>query len=447
MTSIAIRTEMLGKRYRIGVLAERPRTLREAITLAMSAPVRNFRQLRGAASPSAGDGLDLIWALRDVSFEVQEGEVVGIIGRNGAGKTTLLKLLCRITEPTTGFADIYGRVGSLLEVGTGFHHELTGRDNIYLSGSILGMDRGYIDRRFDEIVQFAAIESFLDTPVKRYSSGMYLRLAFAVAAHLEPEVLIVDEVLAVGDAEFQKKCLGKMDTVAREGRTVLFVSHNLDAIQRLCSRSILLERGTLIADGPTSTVVTRYMSSTAVGLAPGTWIDLSGAARRGTGAVRVQAVTYSSGNAALGFHPYSNGPLEFLLAVDSNSSRYVGGIAVSISSLSGARLVNANSVLFGMGLALRKGRSFIRLRIKSLHLTPGTYRVSLWLADPISAKSSSRAAYDWVEDAIEIEVVSDKVVGFGLKAAAYVTCDIELEDLTQRYSAPSPDMLPRVATP
>jgi homopolymeric O-antigen transport system ATP-binding protein len=446
MTSIAIRAESLGKRYRIGALAQRPATFREAITLAASAPLRNFRRLRRAASPGAGEGSDLIWALRDVSFEVDQGEVVGIIGRNGAGKSTLLKLLCRITDPTTGMADIYGRVGSLLEVGTGFHQELTGRDNIYLSGSILGMDRAYIGQRFDEIVQFAGIEAFLDTPVKRYSSGMYLRLAFAVAAHLEPEVLIVDEVLAVGDAEFQKKCLGKMDTVAREGRTVLFVSHNLDAIQRLCPRSLLLERGTLIADGATSAVIGRYLSSTAVELAPGTWIDLSRAARRGTGAVRVLAVMYSSGNAALGFHPYSNGPLEFLLAIDSDSSRYVGGIAATISSLSGATLVNANSVLFGMGLTLRQGRSFIKLTVKSLHLTPGNYRVSLWLADPISARSSSRAAYDWVEDAFEIEVVNDQAAGFGLKARAFVTCEMELEDLSQHYDALSPELLPQGAT-
>jgi lipopolysaccharide transport system ATP-binding protein len=442
MVAIAVRTELLGKRYRIGLAAQRPRTLREAITLTAGAPLRNLRRLRSAASSGGREGPDLIWALRDVSFEMREGEVVGIIGRNGAGKSTLLKLLSRITEPTTGSADIYGRVGSLLEVGTGFHQELTGRDNIYLSGSILGMDRGYITRRFDEIVEFAGIGVFLDTPVKRYSSGMYLRLAFAVAAHMEPEVLIVDEVLAVGDTEFQKKCLGKMGTVAREGRTVLFVSHNLDAVQRLCSRSILLERGTLVADGPTAEINHRYLSSTGGTFAPGSWIDLSQAARRGAGAVRVQAAKYTSRSAAVAFYPYSDGPLEFVLAVDSDASRYVGGIAVVISSLSGTRLVNADSLLFGAGIALKKGRNFMALRIKSLHLTPGTYRASFWL-NPSRARLFGHA-FDYVEDAFEIEVVSHDLTGPGLKANAYVTCEMELEDLSSEFDAASPEGLPQV---
>src|SRR4051812_38077288 len=237
MASLAIRAVQLGKQYQIGVAQNRPQSLREAIVRAAVSPVHNLRRLRATGLRSA-PGADLHWAMRDVSFEVRQGEVVGIIGRNGAGKSTLLKLLSRITEPTTGYADLYGRVGCLLEVGTGFHQELTGRDNIYLSGSILGMDRSYIRRRFDEIVEFAGIGMFLDTPVKKFSSGMYLRLAFAVAAHLEPEVLMVDEVLAVGDAEFQKKCLGKMGSVALEGRTVLFVSHDMNAVRRLCPRTI-----------------------------------------------------------------------------------------------------------------------------------------------------------------------------------------------------------------
>ena len=207
---------------------------------------------------STPDDTDL-WALRDVSFEVKRGEVVGIIGRNGAGKSTLLKILSRITEPTAGSAKIHGRVGSLLEVGTGFHPELTGRENIYLNGAILGMRRAEIERKFDEIVAFAEIERFLDTPVKRYSSGMYVRLAFAVAAHLEPEILLVDEVLAVGDAQFQKKCLGKMGDVAKEGRTVLFVSHNMVAVQTLCQRAFWLDSGQLKAQGEVGTIVTTYL--------------------------------------------------------------------------------------------------------------------------------------------------------------------------------------------
>ena len=206
-------------------------------------------------------GARSIWALKDVSFDINRGEVVGIIGRNGAGKSTLLKILSEITEPTEGRVEIHGRVGSLLEVGTGFHPELTGRENVYLNGAILGMKRAEIERKFDEIVAFAEVEKFIDTPVKHYSSGMYLRLAFAVAAHLEPEILIVDEVLAVGDAAFQKKCLGKMAGVAKEGRTVLFVSHNMPAITRLCERAILLDEGRLLQDGVSHQVVKAYLNA------------------------------------------------------------------------------------------------------------------------------------------------------------------------------------------
>lgn len=237
------------------------KTLRDTVADAFMAPLRRTAKLlRGQATGAAG--LDeTIWALRDVSFEMKKGEVVGIIGRNGAGKSTLLKILSRITEPTTGYVEIFGRVGSLLEVGTGFHPELTGRENIYLNGAILGIRRADITRKFDEIVDFAEVDRFVDTPVKHYSSGMYLRLAFAVAAHLEPEILVVDEVLAVGDARFQKKCLQKMGDVGAEGRTVLFVSHNMPAVTRLCKRVILLEDGRLVADGPAHKVVGSYLNS------------------------------------------------------------------------------------------------------------------------------------------------------------------------------------------
>ena len=261
MSDIAIRVEGLGKLYRIGAQQASYKTIREQLVEAMQAPFRKAAKLlRGQASGAAG--LDAtIWALKDVSFEVKRGEVMGIIGRNGAGKTTLLRVLSRITEPTEGWADINGRVGSLLEVGTGFHPELTGRENIYLNGSILGMRKAEIERKFDEIVDFSEIEKFIDTPVKHYSSGMYVRLAFAVAAHLEPEILLVDEVLSVGDAEFQKKCLGKVGDVAKEGRTVLFVSHNMQAITTLCPSTMLLEDGKIVAQGSTSQVVTQYLSS------------------------------------------------------------------------------------------------------------------------------------------------------------------------------------------
>jgi lipopolysaccharide transport system ATP-binding protein len=249
-----IKVEHISKRYQIGAREEGYKTLREAIVSAARSPFKHL----GKHFRSADDD---VWALNDVSFNVQPGEVVGIIGRNGAGKSTLLKILSRITKPTSGAVDLYGRVGSLLEVGTGFHQELTGRENIFLNGAILGMAKSEIIKKFDDIVEFAEIDRFLDTPVKRYSSGMYVRLAFAVAAHLEPEILIVDEVLAVGDASFQQKCLGKMSAVAREGRTVLFVSHNMPAVKSLCERALLLSNGCLVQDGKVDDVVNSYLTA------------------------------------------------------------------------------------------------------------------------------------------------------------------------------------------
>jgi len=265
MSDVAIRIENLGKMYRIGGPQERYRTLRDSLIDTVSAPFKRAQSLlRGQAYGAAGLHEE-IWALKDVSFEVKHGEVVGIIGRNGAGKSTLLKVLSRITEPTKGVVDIFGRVGALLEVGTGFHTDLTGRENIYLNGAILGMSREEIDRKFDEIVDFSGVERFIDTPVKHYSSGMGLRLGFAVAAHLEPEILIVDEVLAVGDAQFQKKCLGKMSDVASEGRTVLFVSHNMSAVEHLCPCTIWLDSGTVRDKGPSYAIVTDYLTSSMQG--------------------------------------------------------------------------------------------------------------------------------------------------------------------------------------
>jgi lipopolysaccharide transport system ATP-binding protein len=253
MTDIAVRVENLSKQYRIGGPQAPYRTIRETMTDLAAAPVRRLRRLGQPTPPE-----ETIWALKDVSFDVQQGEVLGIIGRNGAGKSTLLKILCRITEPTEGYADIHGRVGSLLEVGTGFHQELTGRENIYLNGAILGMRRAEINRKFDEIVEFAEIERFLDAPVKRYSSGMYVRLAFAVAAHLDPEILLVDEVLAVGDINFRRKCLGKMQEVTRGGRTVLFVSHDMNSIRRLCQHALWLDAGEVRAQGSAEDMTVRY---------------------------------------------------------------------------------------------------------------------------------------------------------------------------------------------
>lgn len=254
MSDTVIKVENLGKQYQIGAVVNRSPTLRDAIVDAAKWP---GRVLRRQLPPSR----QTIWALRNINFDVKQGDLLGVIGRNGAGKSTLLKVLSRITEPSEGYAAITGRVGSLLEVGTGFNPELTGRENIFLNGAILGMKRTEIVRKFDEIIDFSGVEKFIDTPVKRYSSGMYLRLAFSVAAHLEPEILVVDEVLAVGDADFQRKCLGKMSDVAEEGRTVLFVSHNMSAILRLTNEAIVLENGTLAHRAPTPEAVEFYMSS------------------------------------------------------------------------------------------------------------------------------------------------------------------------------------------
>jgi lipopolysaccharide transport system ATP-binding protein len=392
MPSIAIRAVELGKRYRIGTAVQRPRTLREAVSLAMTAPLRNVRRLQSVASPGNADGRDLIWALHDVSFEVREGEVVGVIGRNGAGKSTLLKLLSRITEPTTGFADIYGRVGSLLEVGTGFHMELTGRDNVYLSGSILGMDRAHIERRFDEIVEFAGIGPFLDTPVKRYSSGMYLRLAFAVAAHLEPDVLIVDEVLAVGDSEFQQRCLGRMDEVAREGRTVLFVSHNVGAIQQLCTRSVLLEGGRVVADGDTTEVIRRYVAGGGSEAPASTWLDLSSAPRDGSGAARFLAIRYSSPDETVDFRPYPAGPLEMVVRV--RASRLIPRVTIGFTLRDhfGSTLMSGSTTAVGSTAPLPDGVSTWRVRFSSLPLRPGTYQLDLWLKESVEVHDRLRPA-------------------------------------------------------
>jgi lipopolysaccharide transport system ATP-binding protein len=264
----AIKVEKISKCYRIGLKEEMRDSFAATIFNFFKSPLKNYRKYRSLykfddikMDDEGNEAADLIWALKDVSFEVKQGDVLGIIGRNGAGKSTLLKILCRITDPTSGHCEIRGRVSSLLEVGTGFHQELTGRENVYLNGTILGMTKREVDRKFDEIVDFSGIEKFLDTPVKRYSSGMKVRLAFSVAAHLEPEILLIDEVLAVGDLDFQRKCLDKMENIGQQGRTVLFVSHNLSAITRLCERAILLEEGKLIKEGSAHQMVSAYLNS------------------------------------------------------------------------------------------------------------------------------------------------------------------------------------------
>jgi lipopolysaccharide transport system ATP-binding protein len=293
--NIAIKAIDVSKRYRIGLKEQRHKNLFTAVVDTIRSPLKNYRQYRSLydfrdVSPDDVDGQtnDVIWSLKHISFEVPKGEVVGIIGRNGAGKSTLLKILSKITPPTAGEVRLRGRVSSLLEVGTGFHNELTGRENVYLNGTILGMRNREVDRKFDQIVAFSGIEKFLDTPVKRYSSGMRVRLAFAVSAHLEPEILIIDEVLAVGDAEFQKKCLDKMQDVGQAGRTVLFVSHNMRAIARLCERVILLEDGRIARDGPADDVVSQYLSSATGLMSERAWFDPETAP--GNDAVRVWGI-------------------------------------------------------------------------------------------------------------------------------------------------------------
>ena len=418
MSGCAIRVEHLGKQYRIGPARGR-RTLREDLVDLARAPFR-----RGApATTGAGDST--VWALREVSFEVQRGEIVGVIGGNGAGKSTLLKILSRIVAPTEGWAQIAGRVGSLLEAGTGFHSELTGRENVYMSGAILGMRKAEIDRKFDEIVAFADIGPFLDTPVKRYSSGMQVRLAFAVAAHLEPEVLIVDEVLAVGDAEFQKKCLGRMQDVSRgDGRTVLFVSHNMDAVQRLCSRAMLLERGRSVAAGATPGIVAQYLARAESPSSAGAWIDLSTVARTGTGAARVVSARYWSEAGAAGGRPYPDGPLSIGLAIEAASSCTIPSLAVTLYDMQGTKLVNADTIAVGRTLRLEPGEHRLTLRIPELHLNPGVYQMGFWLAGPLGA------IHDFIPTGFELEVVGLQAPGLGRAPTddGLVTCRLELLD-------------------
>jgi lipopolysaccharide transport system ATP-binding protein len=420
MGTAAIRARGLGKQYMLGGMPSRY-MLREAIT-------RGARDIgaRVAGRRPSTRAPEAFWALRDVSFEIEAGQAIGVIGANGAGKSTLLKLLSRITEPTEGSALITGRVGSLLEVGTGFHPELTGRENIFLNGAILGMTRSEILASFDRIVEFAEIERFLDTPVKHYSDGMYLRLAFAVAAHLDPEILIVDEVLAVGDARFQKRCLGKMrDIASGEGRTVLFVSHNMSIIQRLCSRSLLLEAGRLVDDGPTPSVVTRYLGSHRALAGANQWIDLAGLSRSGTGEVRFVAVRYSSLEPSTADEPYPDGPIAFTLRIHAEYARAIASMAVVIGDGAGTKLVNADILATGRELLLRPGENVVRLAIDQLHLNAGVYTVTLWIGE------MAGSGYDLIEPAFQIEVVPHDQRGTGIQPGSEhglvsCTCDFSV---------------------
>ena len=366
---VVIRAEGLGKKYTIGhQSAERVPTLRDALARGAGGIVRGAREMLRGRPIIAGDETEEFWALKDVNFEVARGEVLGIIGRNGAGKSTLLKVLSRITEPSEGRVEIRGRVASLLEVGTGFHPELSGRENIYLNGAILGMSRREIKAKFDEIVAFAEVERFLDTPVKRYSSGMYVRLAFAVAAHLEPDILIVDEVLAVGDAEFQRKCLGKMQDVAGGGRTVLFVSHNMGAVESLCSRSIELAEGAVVAMGQTGAVVQGHvsrLSSTRSKLPRSRKVDSS-----------LMIDSFVSGDDVY----VSGDSCEIKIAFDADAPGVIRNCAVLINSAAGVRVAIID-LRRGIALPYRfaAGRFSFTVSIKSLPLVEGEYALGLWI--------------------------------------------------------------------
>jgi lipopolysaccharide transport system ATP-binding protein len=353
----AIRVENLSKLYAIGEV-QPYRTLRDTVAEAFRRP---FHALRGKSAEEEEDST--IWALKDLTFEIGQGEVVGIIGRNGAGKSTLLKVLSRITEPTTGCADIYGRVGTLLEVGTGFHNELTGRENIYLNGAILGMKRADIQRQFDAIVAFAEVEKFVDTPVKHYSSGMYLRLAFAVAAHLEPEILLVDEVLAVGDIAFQRKCLGKMGDVARQGRTILFVSHNMGAVRSLCEKGVVLSSGQLVSVGDIASSIETYHKLVAAGERQE---DTAGARRSGFSSVKLENCDGST--------IQQSDAME--IGVTLHIAQQVAGFAIIavLDDMNQRRVLHLRYDSSEMGHTHpRSGSWRLRLKLPPLWLEPGLY--------------------------------------------------------------------------
>ncbi len=355
--------DKLSKQYRIGGKRQRYQTLRDKLATGARSAARNIGSLFRSAPDTAAESENSFWALQDVSFEIKRGEVVGIVGRNGAGKTTLLKLLSRITEPTAGCATIHGRIGSLLEVGTGFHNELTGRENIYLNGAILGMRRAEITRKLDEIIAFAEVEKFINTPVKHYSSGMYMRLAFSVAAHLEPEILLIDEVLAVGDSVFQKKCLGKMEEIGKEGRTVLFVSHNLAAVRSLCNKGLLLQEGRLVEAGDIGKIIESYYKSVSQ--------DASGLAENNSPHSRFGPVTLN-GSLKPTLLQSESAELSTTLQIKGQ----IGGFTLHciLENMHGEQLFHLRQESPQLNCTeLAAGRYNIDLRLPPLWLNPGLY--------------------------------------------------------------------------
>lgn len=426
MSHTAICVADLSKRYRIGTDEENHDTLFGATASWLRSPVDNFRRLRRLSRFDDEESDDVIWALRDVSFEVKHGEAVGLIGRNGAGKSTLLKILSRITEPTGGRIDLYGRVASLLEVGTGFHPELTGRENVYLNGVILGMTKVEVDRKFDEIVAFSGVEKFIDTPVKRYSSGMKVRLAFAVAAHLEPEILLVDEVLAVGDVAFQKKCLGKMEDVAGEGRTVIFVSHHMNMIQALCDRAILMEHGRIALDASVDVAVRQYML-TAEETAAETSL-LERADRKGEGTIRFKHVAFVDERTGTVLDTLVSGqPVRIRVDLQSLSERALHDVAIGVSFYaadSGAHMTAYRSDAVGQVYTIGPGTTTLHCEVPKWPLKGGRYFFNLFA-------SHRGAAADWVKEAGFIDVQEGDFYGTGVVPArgrAGVLVDFRWED-------------------
>src|SRR5882724_1978090 len=407
MSDFVIRAERLSKLYKIGALKQRHNTLRDQLAHSFKSLFRgNDRHSPQHSTPSSIAGRpDTIWALKDLSFEVEQGEVVGIIGRNGAGKSTLLKSLSRITEPTSGKVEIYGRVGSLLEVGTGFHPELTGRENVYLNGAILGMRKAEINHKFDEIVAFAEIEKFIDTPVKRYSSGMYIRLAFAVAAHLEPEILLVDEVLAVGDVAFQKKCLGRMGDIARKGRTVLFVSHNMAAVQGLCSRACLFSAGQIVGEGVPTEVVRRYFAETSQA-SPASLEERRD--RQGTGEIRFVKVCIVDGEGRSIDTALCGQDIGIVVSYRSRDHQPVSRVDIHITFYTslGQFMFNCSSEGSGSPCDVLPASGEVLCHIPELPLAPGRYVFNLY-------STVGGEIVDWVQQAGHLDVAAGDYFGTG----------------------------------
>lgn len=406
--SMAVEAQGLGKCFRIGVEAERHDTLAGSMLAWLRSPASNFRRLRRLRRFDDPDAADIVWAVRDVSFDVGGGEVVGIIGRNGAGKSTLLKVLAGITGPTVGRALIHGRIASLLEVGTGFHPDLTGRENVYLNGTILGMSKVEIDRKFDEIVAFAEVATFIDTPIKRYSSGMKVRLAFSVAAHLEPEILLIDEVLAVGDAAFQRKCLGRMDAVSREGRTVLFVSHNMSAVEALCPRVVVLDGGRVVFDGETREAIEHYLAQDVGDEAA---VDLRDHPRRRSGMTPTLTglrLSTADGAPANGYR--LDDDIVFEIDLDPGTTRYPSGVlSLALYNRLGQQVCAMKSDIQSPETFVVDGPTRFRCRLERVRMIPGEYTISV-------AFSDLRQAVDWIDEVTAIEIRPADVYGTGQAA-------------------------------